>query len=145
VDKAPAGAFSEALLHHWKGEHERSVRALGKERVFRSDVELKQYVARLLVENKALWRNLGPNSPTAIADPGSNLHEVWTLRKLDTIVPNNSKIVNAVGANIDLLSADALEAFFDFKRHAAAFEQHQYRRQDSYPTFPVAFEQAMTT
>jgi hypothetical protein len=144
VDKAPGGVFPDELLHRWKTDHETTVRSLGKEKTFGSLAELKTHVARLLAENKALWHTLGPTSPSATADPGSNLHEVWALRKLDTIIPNNSKIVNAIEANTGLLSAQELGAFFEFKIHAKAFEQHQYNRLDSYPMFPAAFEEAMT-
>jgi hypothetical protein len=105
--------------------------------------ELKTYAARLLYENKTLWSNLGPKSLVAQADPGSNMHEVWALRKLDTIVPNNTKIINAVEANITLLNSTETASFFQFKIHAQAFEQHQYTRLDSYPMFPADFEKAM--
>lgn len=143
VDKAPAGTYSVAMLQQWKHDHERSVRFNGAAQKFHSVTELKTYVARLLCENKALWSNLGPESLVAQSDPGSNMHEVWALRKLDTIVPNNTKIINAVGANITLLNSSETEAFFQFKTHAQAFEQHQYKRLDSYPMFPADFEKAM--
>lgn len=144
IDKAPAGEYPPALLHRWKSQHESAIRSSGKNQVFESLEALKTHVAKLLAENKALWRNFGPHSPTATADPGSNLHEVWTLRKLDTIVPNNTKIINAIEANANLLSPDQTNAFMDFKLHATAFERHQYRRLDTYPRFPVHFEELLT-
>jgi hypothetical protein len=103
VDKAPKRIYPPALLHQWKADHERAVRASCANRVFSSAQELKTFVASALAENHALWRQMGPSSEAATTNPGSNLHEAWTLRKLDTIVPNNTKIVNAVEANIQLL------------------------------------------
>lgn len=143
VDKAPAGAFPVEVLHQWKREHEAQVRANGSALRFNSPSELKSFIARLLAENKALWSSLGPRSTVAQADPGSNMHSVWTLRKLDTILPNNRKIMNAVESNSGLLSAQESETFFAFKLHALAFERHQYQRLDSYPQFPAEFEVVM--
>ena len=139
IDKAPAGQFPEPMLHEWKHDHEKSIRAAGKERCFKSLRQLRKVVGPLLQENHALWKNFGPRSTTAVADPGSNLHRVWTLRKLDRIVPNNRKIINVIEANQELLDAEALDSFIQFKLHAGAFEENQYGRVDSYPTFPQLF------
>lgn len=143
VDKAPAGTYSVAMLNQWKQDHESSIRSNGTALKFHSVVELKAYVARLLQENKALWSSLGPQSLVAQSDPGSNMHEVWALRKLDTIVPNNTKIINAVEANITLLNPAETASFFQFKIHAQALERHQYTRLDTYPMFPADFERAV--
>ncbi|MBK6848917.1 MAG: HNH endonuclease [Proteobacteria bacterium] len=143
VDKAPAGAYPAATLHQWKQGHETRVRSNLTARTYESVAELKTYVALLLNENKTLLSSFGPRSPFAEADPGSNLHEVWALRKLDTIVPNNTRIINAVEANITFLNSTEAEVFFQFKTHAQAFECHQYTRLDTYPMFPVCFEEAM--
>lgn len=143
VDKAPTGTYSVETLQQWKQDHEKTVRTNGAALKFQSAAELKAHVARLLYENHALWSSLGPQSAVAQVDPGSNMHEVWALRKLDTIVPNNIKIINAVEANITLLNATETASFFQFKIHAQAFEQHQYKRLDAYPLFPADFEKAM--
>jgi hypothetical protein len=143
VDKAPEGMYPPESLHRWKIDHERTIRASGSNQVFSSVKELKTFVVRALAENSALWSSIGPKSETATTNPGSNLHEAWTLRKLDTIVPNNTKIVNAVEANINLLSEDEMLAFFEFKSHATAWERHQYQRLDAYPQFPTQFAELM--
>lgn len=141
IDKAPEGQYPEAMLHDWKREHENSIRFAGKERAFESFTDLKESIKPLLLENHALWRTFGPRSETALADPGSNLHIIWTLRKLDRIVPTNRKIINIVEANQKLLTDRALRAFIEFKLHAGAFEENQYGRVDSYPTFPRSFSE----
>ena len=127
------------MLHTWKAQHETAIRQLGINRKFDTSTALKQFVTKLLTENHMLWQQLGPSSDTALSDPGSNLHFVWQLRKLDKILPNNQEIVNAVEANSSLLSAADLASFHSFKIHAQAFEAHQYRRVDSYPRFPKEF------
>lgn len=140
IDKAPAGEYPEQLLHDWKTQHEANIRSIGQERRFSTKEALKLFVAQLLAENKALWEAFGPQSPTALADPGSNLHIVWNLRKLDRILPNNRRIINAVEANRNLLDAQEVSAFINFQVHATAFEANQYHRLSSYPTFPAEFE-----
>jgi hypothetical protein len=143
VDKAPEGMYPTELLHRWKTDHERAIRVSGADQIFNSAQELKSFVTRALTENNALWRSIGPHSEIATTNPGSNLHEVWALRKLDTIVPNNAKIVKAVEANIKLLNSEETLAFFDFKIHASAWKCHQYQRLDTYPQFPAHFEELM--
>jgi hypothetical protein len=139
IDKAPEGEYPEAMLYNWKSEHENSIRSAGRERVFKSLEDLKTFVRPLCLENSTLWSRLGPKSQTAQSDPGSNLHVIWTLRKLDRIIPNNRKIINMIEINQELLDGQALQAFIDFKLHAGAFEANQYDRIDSYPTFPDSF------
>jgi hypothetical protein len=143
VDKAPEGEYSPEMLHRWKQDHERSIRSSGSTLKFQNASELKAYVACALAENKSLWSSLGPQSTLAAGDPGSNVYAVWGLRKLDTVVPNNIKIINAIEANNMLLDAATRDSFFRFKNHALAFEQHQYSRLDAYPLFPADFEEAM--
>jgi hypothetical protein len=123
------------------GSRSTRTRSAGRERVFKSFNELKVFVKPLLLENGAMWRTFGPKSKTAQADPGSNLHMIWTLRKLDRIIPNNRKMINVIEANQQLLNTAALEAFVEFKVHAGAFEANQYGRVDSYPTFPKSFSE----
>lgn len=139
IDKAPGGTYQPELLHRWKAEHEADILRFGAVQKFATLSELKKFVATLLAENHFLWRKLGPQSPEAKSDPGSNLHRVWDLRKLDTIVPNNNKIIAVISANSTLLDGPATDAFFSFKLHAHAFEQNQYGRLDSYPLFPEEF------
>jgi hypothetical protein len=139
IDKAPEGEYPEDVLHDWKREHENLIRSAGKERSFECFTGLKEFIKPLLIENHALWSTFGPHSKTALADLGSNLHIIWTLRKLDRIVPTNRKIVNVIEANQGLLDDRALRAFIEFKLHVSAFEANQYGRVDSYPAFPQGF------
>jgi hypothetical protein len=140
IDKAPA-EYPERLLTRWKGDREDEVRTLGLEKKFQTITSLKENVANLLSENRALWKTFGPRSEAATSDPASNLYLVWQLRKLDTILPNNRRIINSIEANINLISESDRDAFMLFKLHALAFEEHQFARLDKYPLFPAIFEE----
>lgn len=139
IDKAPAGQFPEEMLLGWKKQHEARVAALGKQKVFKSKEELWSAVRKLLQENHNLWKGFGPHSDVATKNPASNLCRIWVLRKLDTIVPNNARMIRFIESNQGYLSSDEWGAFLKFKGHATAFEAHQYERIEEYPTFPEEF------
>jgi nucleoside phosphorylase len=106
---------------------------------FQTFDDLSDAVCRLLSENRLLLETLGPNSEAASADPSSNLYQLWELRRLDRILPNNRKIIDMVTANTGLLSQAALSAFDKFKMHAEAYERHVRSPLDQYPRFPTEF------
>lgn len=139
VDKAPKDAYPESLLHAWKTEHEAHIRESISNQIFAITLDLKQFISPLLAENHMLWKEFGPNSDAAISDPGSNLHNLWALRKIGRIIPNNNKIIKVIEKNIGLLDKKELDAFLKFKIHAESFELNQENRLDTYPTFPQEF------
>lgn len=141
VDKQP-DIFPEQMLLGWKSTHEAFISRQGSEFEASDWKELAMAVSQLLSENRSIFTELGPKSEAAELDPNSNLHAVWSLRKLDTIVPNNRKIVNMVEGNRKHIDLPRYNAFAAFKNHALAFEQNQYGRPDRYPLFPEEFEKA---
>jgi len=141
IDKSPMGTYTVEQLHEWKQSHESSIRAKNRELKFSSINELKTEITRLLLENNMLWTDWGPQSQIAREDPGSNSFNIWNLRKLDTIIPNNQKIINMIESNKSLLDSAEYEVFLQFKNHATSFEEHQYNRLDNYPIFPQSFSE----
>ncbi|NKC13839.1 MAG: HNH endonuclease [Gammaproteobacteria bacterium] len=141
IDKAPDGQYPVKMLLEWKSTHEQRIRNTGRGAKFQSREQLFKAVVRLLAENGAIWRDLGPSSDTALEDAGSNLYKLWNLRKLDRIVPNNTKVINMIESNADFLSSNEWEVFCKFRTHAGAFESNQYHRLDSYPLYPQEFEE----
>lgn len=139
IDRAPDGEYPADMLHEWKQRHEVKIRSQGTELRFSAFDDLRAKCKRLQKENKMLWSQYGPHSDAA-QDPASNLYQVWNLRKLDTIIPNNQKMINMIEANEELINESQYEAYLLFKSHASAFERNQYGRLDTYPTFPEQFE-----
>jgi hypothetical protein len=127
VDKGPS-QYPGGLLHRWKSEHEKGIREAGASLMFDDATRLSAAISRVLQENFHIWKSFGPKSDIASSDPGSNASETWALRKLDAIIPNNSKMINVIENNLGLLSEKQYEAFLLFKNHAIAFEQNQYSR-----------------
>ncbi len=138
IDKAP-NAYPESTLREWKRDHEKNIQSRLEGRQVSTPEELREAVSRLLAENKELWRQFGPESEAASKDPGSNLALVWELRRSDTLVPNNQKIMNLIQVNQHLLSEKQYAAFLKFKSHATAYAEHCISPLDSYPLFPKEF------
>lgn len=142
IDKAPEGEYTVEQLFEWKKQHEEEIRSVGTEKKYIQAEELKRAVTMLLLENRMIWEEYGPESATATTDPGSNSHEIWELRKPQTIFPNNQKILNLITANIDLLNGNEYRLFLMFKSHAVSFEANHYCRLDRYTLFPQEFSEA---
>lgn len=141
IDKSPEGTFSVETILDWKARHEQRVKTAVNARTFDNLRELKLFVSDVLIENKHIWSIFGPESSVAKQNPLSSTALIWNLRKLDTIIPNNKRLIQALERNLTLLSEEQKLAFFHFKQHAQGFEQNAYGRLDSYPKFPTEFEQ----
>ncbi|MFZ0817336.1 MAG: HNH endonuclease signature motif containing protein [Candidatus Sulfotelmatobacter sp.] len=139
VDKAPSGTFPPDVLYAWKKQHEAEVASAFLSPRFPSKKELGGYVKRLLVENETAWRTYGPESSAAESNPISSLSDLWPLRKLGVIVPNNRRIVNAIRQNLALIDPQPYAACCSFIEHAEGFERNCYGRTENVPRFPKAF------
>ena len=143
IDKSPDGTFSEEEIHRWKSEHEQNVANSFVSPNFSSIKELAVAIKRILIQNHSIWRSSGPESDEAKANPMSNLVEVWNLRKLGTIVPNNRKIINIINQNNGLFELNDLHACYEFVEHAEGFERNCYDRTEGVLRFPKGFEEVI--
>ena len=143
VDKAPEGFYSVEELLEWKERHEERVRQSFLSPRFTDRTELATAIKTLLIENKVIWQQYGPESEEAQRNPLSNLHKVWTLRKLSTIVPNNRKIILIIQHNKDLFRINDLEPCIQFIEHAEGFERNCFMRTEGIHRFPQAFQEVI--
>lgn len=141
IDKAPEGTFPAELIHQWKAAHEDRVRRSFLSPRQPDKKSLGETIARLLITNKATWTQYGPESGEAKRNPLSNSAQVWELRKLDTVVPNNRKIMGLIQQNQDLFDLADYPVCAAFIEHAEGFERNCYTRTEGVPRFPPAFEQ----
>ena len=118
IDKSPEGTFTVDQLHQWKLDHETAIRSSMSEVIFDHLDDLKAQVSRLLMENHMIWEQYGPESKIAKEDLGSNAYHIWNLRKFNTIIPNNQKIINMIKANIKLLSTDEYKSILLYENNA---------------------------
>jgi hypothetical protein len=140
VDKAPPETFPPDLLRRWKKEHEAEIASSFVSPRFSSAKELARHVKSLLTENRSAWQTYGPESDAARSNPMSNVAEIWPLRKLSTIVPNNRRIVEGIRQNRGLLTNNQYASSCSFIEHAEGFERNCYGRLENIPRFPKEFE-----
>jgi hypothetical protein len=141
IDKAPAGFFTAEVLQEWKRKHEQRVTDSLAASNFPSPKELFRFIGRLLAENRQIWMTYGPESVTAKSNPIANVVEVWDLRKMDTLVPNNRRITAALKHSRDLLSSAEYEVACMFVEHAEGFERNCFVRTEGVPRFPPEFKE----
>ena len=134
--------FSVEVLEQMKVAHEQDVA---------KRIELVKFVDRnlfgkaihaLLLENKTVFEQFGPNSEIARANPESDAHAVWTSERLSTIVPNNRVISEMLRQNMNLLESDERKQATRFIVHARTYEKW-VRREANYEgvlRFPKEFE-----
>ena len=140
VDKAPDDTFPPDVLLDWKKRHEAEVASALRSPLFSTAREIGQYIQRLLVENMTVWETYGPESKVAQKNPISNLWEIWPMRKLSTIVPNNRRIINAIRGNTCLFDSESYKTACLFIEHAEGFERNCYERTEGIPCFPKKFK-----
>lgn len=141
IDKSPDGTYPVEKLLHWKSSHEDKVRQMLKCHKYTDKKEVCVLIMQLLIENNQIWKLFGPDSETANYDLISNIVDIWVLRKLDTIVPNNTKIINLIENNTNLFTINEYKMCRKFIEHAKSFEHNCYIRSDSVPKFPIEFEE----
>ena len=145
IDKAPEGTFPATILFAWKKQHEMHVKRALETPSFATRRYLAEYIQRLLMQNHMVWRTYGPESDAAQTNPLSNLAYIWALRKLDTVVPNNRRIVDVIQKNTDLFDAEGYQVACAFIEHAEGFELNCYDRIEDVPRFPANFAEVITT
>lgn len=140
IDKAPEGTFPVEVLKDWKQTHEAWVDSWSTAPEYQTIGELAREILSILGENRAYFDEYGPRSQLAQDDPGSSTHAVWVARKLDTILPNNRRIVGMLEANASLIPEPLAGPERKFRLHVKGFEDNQYDRVEHYPLFPGDFQ-----
>lgn len=140
VDKAPADFPAEELTR-WKAEHEARVSAALTAPIFSARKDLYDFAARLLSQNGLIHGQFGPESQAAKENPLSEGAVLWRLRKCDTVIPNNMRIVGAFERSATAVPINDWKIFEKFREHAFAFQQNTYNPVDgnAVPRFPPEF------
>lgn len=141
IDKRP-NLFPKETLLGWKKKHEEAVAAYGLEQHYVSNEEFTSAIKAILDENYVFFKEYGPKSDIAEANPSSNAYNVWEIGRAAKLVPNNFRILNMLKANANLLTLAQKAAVPAFIAHAEGFAYHVHERLDHYPLFPAAFAEA---
>lgn len=140
IDKNPK-LYPVELVREWKNNHEESIRRLFETPRFASRQELRKYIEPFLIENKTVFETLGPESSNATKHQLSAEQE-WARQCIQTIIPNNRRIDNALVNNRNLLTPEEVKLLIRFKRHREGFEYNHVSGDVSelVPIFPDGFD-----
>lgn len=141
IDKKP-DLFPQDMLLAWKKKHEEAVAAYGLGQPYSSNEEFTSAIKAILDENYVFFKEYGPKSDIAEANPSSNAYKLWEIGRAAKLVPNNVRILNMLETNANLLTLEQKAAVPAFIAHAEGFAHHVHERLDHYPLFPAAFAEA---
>ncbi len=104
--------------------------------------ELCQNIYPLLNDNEYIFKTVGPNSGFMTTEALRTDFTMWNRYKLETIVPNNSKIKALLVANPTLIPSKILDLTRKLVIHIDAFEEHCQNPDFDYSQhrFPVEFK-----
>ncbi len=141
--------FSVEVMKKWKSEHEHKVAQFFNTPRITDERELFIEVSKLLDENGAIFREYGPYSKNALEGDSGDTLTIWRRRCLDTILPNNRRIINLIEKNIRNLPHkwDIYREMLGYKLHIEAFEDNCLlgQRVNDYKLFPIEFDHFVKT
>lgn len=137
-------SFTVEQLCAWKAEHTGRISALFGIPQITDERELLSDVNDLLEENVALFRECGPYSDRVLSGLGGDGLKVWKRRCLDTILPNNQRIIALIESNKRNFPYpwDVYSKMLEYKIHAEAFQDNCLTDQkvNDYKLFPRSFD-----
>jgi hypothetical protein len=125
VDKAPE-EFPVKLLLQWKEERRRMLALLLGVPKARDRTEARKLIAGPLRTNKLVWSEYGPEAPSS-GHPDDESGSAWRRKVLETILPNNRRILAVFDLNGDLLTEDEIELVELFRQHLDDIEVRHLR------------------
>jgi predicted nucleotidyltransferase len=141
--------FSVEAMLDWKTDHEQQVRQLFDIPKIKDERELLIQVSELLDVNGMIFREYGPYSQKAFEGDSGDALTIWRRRCLDTILPNNRRIVNLIEKNKRYFPYpwDVYREMLGYKLHVEAFEDNCLlgQRVNDYKLFPVEFDHFVKT
>lgn len=141
--------FGVELLRKWKVNHTNSIASLFTIPKYDSERALLIEIDRLLEENKNIFSSYGPFSTLAMSGDGGDTRKVWRRRCLDTILPNNERIVRIIENHKTSFGYpwEIYNGLLEFKVHAISFEENCLLEDkiNDYKTFPSTFPNLIKT
>lgn len=142
IDELEAN-FSVEDIYKWKHNHSRRISGIFQEQLFLSERELLIDLDQLLDENKIIFEQYGPFSELALSGKGGDSQKIWKLRCLDTILPNNERIIKLIESHKNKFPYpwDIYSGLIEFKVHAISFKENCLfeDKVNDYKIFPSSF------
>lgn len=136
--------FTVEQMMMWKTLHLQRIESLFSVPIFENELELLKEVNDLLDENKSIFESYGPFSKSALEGDSGDAQLVWKRRCLDTIIPNNKRIIDIFERNKRKFGYpwEAYRKMLVYKVHADSFRDNCLlsEKVNDYKLFPVEFE-----
>lgn len=120
IDKAPED-FPDDQISKWKVEHVSRLNGLFGVRRYDTRTEACDAVDASLRENRIIHEKYNPSNEYN-DDPESDLALVWQNKVLETILPNNRKILVIMEANRHLMTQFECEVMAEYQQHISDLE-----------------------
>ena len=144
-----AKEFTVEQMKSWKATHARKITSLFSIPNIKDERKLLTEVNDLLAENASLFRECGPYSENVLGGLGGDGLKVWKKRCLDTILPNNQRIIALIEGNKRNFPYpwDIHPRMLEYKIHADAFQDNCLTDQkiNDYKLFPRGFDHFVKT
>lgn len=141
--------FSVEEMLAWKRSHAEKITSLFAIPNIRDERQLLSAVNDLLDENATIFREYGPFSNNVLRGEGGDGLRLWRRRCLDTIIPNNQRIVQLIEGNRRNFQYpwDVYSQMLLYKIHVEAFQDNclMDRRVNDYKLFPREFDYFIKT
>lgn len=136
--------FSVETMQAWKHKHSEKISQLFQIPNINDESILLRDVNDLLDINGTIFRECGPFSDSVLRGTSGDGLLLWYKRCLDTIIPNNERIVHLIGTNRRNFP-DQWDVYFQmilFKVHVDAFLDNCLSKNkiNDYKTFPSEFD-----
>lgn len=136
--------YNVETMQGWKAQHTKNISALFSAPNITDEQELLRQINDLLDTNGMIFSEYGPFSPNAINGESGDGLLVWRRRCLDTILPNNQRIIQLIERNKKNFSYpwDTYRQMVLYKMHADAFQDNCLLGQkvNDYKLFPLEFD-----
>ncbi len=115
IDKAPDD-YPDTLISQWKRDRADHLAALFGAAHLSSRDEVQAAIEPLMTANKVTLEDYGPSSGAQF-DPESNAPDAWRRKVLNTIIPNNKRIIGILDKNRDHMVGRELQTLEEFRQH----------------------------
>lgn len=141
--------FTVEEMQSWKTVHAHRIKSLFSIPSIKDERELLASVNDLLDINGALFHEYGPYTASVIGGLGGDGVKIWKKRCLDTILPNNQRIIALIENNKRNFGYpwDVYPQMLQYKIHADAFQDNCLTDQkiNDYKLFPRGFDYFIKT
>lgn len=136
--------YSVEEICSWKARHSERISSLFIIPKFTDENKVLQEINDLLEENKLIFDEYGPFSKQATEGSSGDAQKIWKRRCLDTILPNNNRIIALIESNKENFPYpwELYRQTIKYKVHANSFKENCLfdEKVNDYKLFPLGFD-----